>query len=313
MNVCLLALKQSSAAVLPIIAIALFGFAGCQRYVAPNPSVKEASVVALRKSMGGPASTEAAAPTTSATPTGWATIKGTFKLNGSAPARRTLTIGSDQAVCAPGGKTVLAEEIVVDPASGGIKDVLVYLNNKKYPVDDPAWVHESYAATVDSTLEYDQKECVFLSHVFAMRSTQKLKILNSDPVGHNTNIQASGKASQFNQTIASNGYAMYEPGGESNEPFAVSCSIHPWMAARMIIRTNPYFAVSKPDGTFEIANVPAGVPLEFKIWQEAASFLSNAELNGSPTKFSKGTYTVTLQPDEVHDMNVVIDAGLVTK
>ena len=94
-------------------------------------------------------------------------------------------------------------------------------------------------------------------------------MLNSDPVGHNTNIAGGGTAATINATIpAAKSYAMYEPGGESPEPFAVSCSIHPWMSAQMIVRDSPYFAVTKPDGTFEIANVPAGVPLEFRVWQE---------------------------------------------
>lgn len=296
------------------LGLTLAALSGCQRYVAPNPHIAQASVDSLRKSIGAGASAETAAPVASATPTGWATIKGTFKINGGAPERTTLTIsGSDQAVCAPGGKTVFGESIVVDPASGGIKDVVVYLNNKKFPADDPAWVHESYAATADGTLEFDQKACVFLTHMLAMRSTQKLKILNSDPVGHNTNIQASGRASQFNQNVPSGGSVVYEPGGESNEPFPVSCSIHPWMSARMLVRSNPYFAVSKPDGTFEIANVPAGVPLEFKVWQEAGGFLSTVELNGSSVKWNKGNYTVTLQSDEVHEMNVVVPADVLKK
>src|SRR5262249_1418610 len=151
---------------------------------------------------------------------------------------------------------------------------------------DAKWEHEMYAKDREATLEYDQKNCLFLTHMFAMRSKQKLKILNSDPVGHNTNVQGGGKTASINSTIPANAYAMYVPGGESAEPFGVSCAIHPWMSARMIVRDSPYFAVTKADGSFEIKNVPAGVPLEFRIWQEKGKFLQNVSVNGKAETWS---------------------------
>jgi hypothetical protein len=212
----------------------------------------------------------------------------------------------------PGGKPVLAEDVVIDPATGGIKDVVIWLN-QKIPTDNPQWVHESYAAQANAAIPFDQKACVFLTHVVAIRSTQTLKILNSDPIGHNTNIAGGGGAKPFNQTISSHGQVPYEPGGESASPFSVTCSIHPWMAAHMLVRNNPYFAVTNPDGTFEIANVPAGVPLEFRIWQERAGFVQKVTLNGSPATWSKGKYAVTLQPDETQELKVSVDAGVFSK
>jgi hypothetical protein len=144
----------------------------------------------------------------------------------------------------------------------------------------------------------------------ALRSSQKLRILNSDPVGHNTKIDATGRAAQINATIPSNSSVMYSPGGESQEPFPVSCSIHPWMGARMIVRDSPYCAVTKADGSFEIANVPAGVPLEFRIWQERAKFLQDVSVNGQAEKWPKGRMKVTLQPDQPLELNVVVDAAV---
>jgi hypothetical protein len=149
--------------------------------------------------------------------------------------------------------------------------------------------------------------------MFAMRSSQKLKILNSDPIGHNTNISATGKANQFNQTIAANGYALYEPGGEAVEPFAVSCSIHPWMAARMIVRQNPYFAVTGPDGTFEIPHVPTGVDLEFRVWQEKCRFVPAATVDGTPAPGFKGRLKLKLAKDEPKQVKLEIDASVFAK
>ena len=38
----------------------------------------------------------------------------------------------------------------------------------------------------------------------------------------------------------------------------VKCNIHGWMHAYIGVLEHPYFAVSKDDGSFEIANLPPG-------------------------------------------------------
>jgi hypothetical protein len=81
------------------------------------------------------------------------------------------------------------------------------------------------------------------------------------------------------------------------------------MSARMIVRDNPYFAVTKPDGSFEIANVPAGVPLEFRVWQEKGKFLQDVKVDGKAEKWSKGRLKLTLQPGEQKTMDVAVDAS----
>src|SRR5262249_22317317 len=138
---------------------------------------------------------------------------------------------------------------------------------------------------------------------------QKMRILNSDPVGHNTKIDATGRAATINATIPAGEKALYEPKGESQEPFGVGCSIHPWMSARLIVRDSPYFAITKANGSFEIANVPAGVPLEFRVWQERSKFIQDVKVNGNSEKWSKGRLKVTLQPDEQKTLDVVVDAA----
>jgi hypothetical protein len=284
--------------------------AGCARHLPPAERVQTTNVVALRAAFGGGAAETTTTATAAAEPTGWATLKGSFKLEGAPPARTPLSITKDHEICAPGGKPVLSEELVIDSATNGIKDVVIYLASPgKFPVGDAKWEHPDYAANATATLDYDQKNCVFLTHMFAMRSKQKAKVMNSDSVGHNTNIQATGKAAQINATIPSGSSTTYEPGGESPEPFNVSCAIHPWMSARMIVRDSPYFAVTKPDGSFEIANVPAGVPLEFRVWQEKGKFLQDVKVDGKAEKWSKGRLKVTLQPGEPKELNVVVDAS----
>jgi hypothetical protein len=226
-------------------------------------------------------------------------------MTGTPPARSPVPVTKDPQVC----RQALSEELVVG-ADGGIKDIVLYLVTN-IPLDDPEFIHPDYDASKTAQLVFDQKECVFLTHVFAARTTNAILLKNSDPVGHNTKIDGKGSSST-NPTISANNSETYVPGKQSPEPFDVSCAVHPWMSAKMLIRDNPYFAVTKPDGTFEIKNVPAGIPLQFKVWQEKLKFITNVKRqSGGQTKDEKwprAGYKVTLQPDDVHEMNVVIEA-----
>jgi hypothetical protein len=242
-----------------------------------------------------------------ADPNGWATITGTFKVNGQVP-RGVVNGEKDWEVCAPGGQKPLSEEAVVG-SNGELSNVLIYMTTKTDP-ENELWEHPSYAANRAGELEFDQKACVFMTHVFAMRSTQKLKILNSDPVGHNAKISPDRGANQFNETIPPNQFAMYDPGGESPGAFTVECTIHPWMRAYMITRDNPYFAVTDKDGKFEIANVPAGVELEFRVWHEMPGNLKQVNLNGADTTWKKGYFKENLEAGSTKDMQVVLSNSL---
>lgn len=74
----------------------------------------------------------------------------------------------------------------------------------------------------------DQKACVFLTHVFAAQASQPIKIVNSDPVGHNASFSPQEESFPFNGLIASNGgFTVYQPKAEEDQPFQVTCSIHP--------------------------------------------------------------------------------------
>lgn len=252
-----------------------------------------------------------------AEPQGWATLRGRFVVEGSVAKFPPLALsGGDAAYCSQNGTP--PDERVIVGEGGGLRDVVVFLTTET-PSDDPKWEHPDYAelksASLAGPIGFDQKGCRFLSHVFAMRSSQKVMVINSDTVGHNTNISGSPpKVQSINPNLPAGASVEYAPGGQSNQPFSVSCSIHPWMKAWMITRNNPYFAVSDADGNFEIKNVPAGVDLEFRAWQEKVTFLGAVNVNrGDGAKkeaWKKGRFPVKLDPGATLDMHVAIDGSV---
>ena len=298
-----------------LVCLSIFALAstGCQRIIAPEVVVaNEGTTLAIRDVLEAGAGKGGAAASTLANPTGFADLTGTFTIIGTPPSRSAQSVTSDQAICAPGGKAPLDEVVVVGP-NGGIKDVLIYLDTE-IPTDNPVWIHPDYDATKNAIVKFDQKNCIFLSHVFAIRTTQKMQIMNSDTVGHNTNLAPRKGANSFNQIIAAGGAVEHTPGGQSPDPFSVSCNIHPWMKANMITRDSPYFAVTGADGKFTIPNVPAGVELEFRVWQEGANFLQSVTLNGAPdTDWAKGRFKITLQPGTPTNLDVQVNADKFNK
>jgi hypothetical protein len=219
-----------------------------------------------------------------------------------------LNITKDPEVCAPPGQQTLSESVVIGPGNG-IKNVLIYLATP-LPSDNPKWLHESYAAERSTEVLFDQKNCVFLSHVAGMWVTQRLKVLNSDPVGHNTNLDSKRGAKADNFTVPALRSAYYDPGRPSPAPFPVSCSIHPWMNAWMMVCDSPYFAVTADDGSFAIRNLPSGVPLELRVWQESAGYVQQVMVNGEAQKWSRGRFPLSLARDEERKLEVTVDAGV---
>ncbi|HVT28547.1 MAG TPA: hypothetical protein VHE81_11090 [Lacipirellulaceae bacterium] len=271
---------------------------GCSENDALGPVANAESAKAIRQALavGTTAGTEKKAAPVG---TGWATLSGQFVYDGNPPAMPPYDVTKEPEICTIGGKLPAQETLVVDPGSKGIKNVLVFLR-------DASRVNPSAAPKTDS-VEFDQKHCVFLTHVLGLTVGETMDIKNSDPTGHNTNILGAG----FNQLIPAGAAIPYKIQKAATVPFKVTCSIHPWMTAWMLPRTDGYFAVTDKDGKFQIANVPAGEPLEFQVWHESGSAaghgLVGTTSDAKDVKWSnRGRMTVTLQPNEKKEIKVVV-------
>lgn len=243
---------------LALIAASLL--AGCAEDELSVPAPQEKVVAELRAGGGEAAAGEEAAA--EPTGTGWGTIKGRFVFDGAVPAARMLqTGGKDAPTCDPNG--IRDESLVVDEATKGIRDVLVFARKVSR-------VNDEFASAKDSPTEFDQKNCQFLSHVKPVLVGQPVTLKNSEAsVGHNTAISPPADKAA-NPLLPPGGTDTYQFSRAQNTPVPVTCSIHPWMKAYIIPRDNPYFAVTGPDGSFEIKDVPAGEKIEFQVWQESA-------------------------------------------
>ena len=206
--------------------------------------------------------------TTAANAAEWGSIKGRFVYDGTAPVPTKLTIDKDQATC---GKHDLVDQSLEVGKDGGIANVVVWLITKKVKVNP------EYEKTATDKVTLDNHDCHFEPHLVGLRVGQTLVIKNSDPVAHNTKID--GEITQFNQLIPAGSSVEVSIDGPERLLAPVGCSIHPWMVAKMVVRSSPYFAISDKNGNFEIKDLPAG-ELEFQVIQERSGYITSATVDG---------------------------------
>lgn len=294
------------------------GRGGYEELAAPNQ--ENVDLVRAAFSSDAEGSGPKANPLEGRTEAAWASLKVVSRFEGPKPTPQQLAITRDNSTCQPGGRPVYGNLIQIGD-DGSLGNVLLYLNTD-LPVDDsddeqPIWVHSRYGLQNNpdlATVEFDQKECLFLSPVFAMRSVQTALVLNSDPVGHNTKL-STVKAAPFNSSIASNDSVEYVPGAQERQPIKVECNIHPWMKAFMIFRDSPYFGVSEVAnrGEFTIADIPAGVELEYRLWvadRFVDSGSATVKFGGSAVEIKRGgKLKLTLTPGETHELEVTVNSS----
>jgi hypothetical protein len=279
---------------------------GCGRSVSASPNPQSAVAADIRKTLLSSAAEAGGETAAEATGTGWGTLRGKFVYAGDPPAPGTLSVTKDTEVCGAGGP-LLDNSLVVGPDKG-LANVVVYARAKR--------VHESAApleADNDAApVVFDQKQCMFLTHVMACQVNQKIDIKNSDPVGHNTKIDPQ-KGLPFNQNLPSDQSIAYTATGEEAIPATVSCSIHPWMRAYMLPRKDKYFAVTTSDGSFEIPNLPAGEEVELAVWHERGTGAGGAlVLPRKDLKWTnKGRFKVTLEPDQTMELALEVPPSAV--
>jgi len=274
-----------------LIACTLAGI-GCEDKSGAAPDKPAAAPV------GTEAKSEATTPTKSVPVSDegqWVTVKGKVvwdKSKGEAPKRAAIKPSKDEEVCAK-DKDFNSEDWVVNPESGGIKNVVVWLapeptddelkalkdkKLKNFPSFKAADVHPALAKPAKADVEIDQPCCRFVPHIVVAQTGQNMVIKNSAPVPHNAKW-TSRENGEINPLIPSGGQYKLENALVAEKfPIEVACSIHPWMKAWVRVFDHPYFAVTDGDGNFEIKNAPVlKGKLRIFIWQETGGLNGGAE------------------------------------
>jgi plastocyanin len=183
------------------------------------------------------------------------TVTGKISLNGEAPAPQKIDMSQD-ANCAAKNKDPHIETVVAK--DGKLQNVFVYI--KDGTTADGKKIADYTFDTPTTEVVLDQNGCHYVPHVIGMQPNQKLKVTNSDPTGHNIHAlpKSGGGNEEWNESQPGGAAPITKTFKRSEILVPVKCNQHPWMKAYIGVVKNPFYAVSKEDGTFEIKGVPAG-------------------------------------------------------
>jgi plastocyanin len=186
-----------------------------------------------------PAAAPAAAPIDPATV---ASISGTVKFEGAAPKPAKIDMSQD-ANCQG---TNTAENIVVSDSH--LANVFVYvkegLGSRTFDVPKDA-------------VTLTQSGCKYRPHVLGAMAGQTIKIVNGDPTTHNIHPTPKDNR-EWNESQAPQAAALEKNFAREEILLPVKCNQHPWMKMYVNVVRNPFYAVSGPDGKFEIKGLPPG-------------------------------------------------------
>jgi plastocyanin len=190
-----------------------------------------------------PAAPAATAPAATAIdPATAASLSGTVKFEGAAPKAAVIDMSQDAACKGPN----TAENIVV--SDGNLANVFVYvkegLGNRTFDVPkEPVLV--------------DQHGCKYHPHALGVMAGQTVKIINSDPTTHNIHPTPKDNR-EWNESQAPQSAPLEKVFTREEIMLPVKCNQHPWMRMFVSVVKNPFYAVSGPDGKFEIKGLPPG-------------------------------------------------------
>lgn len=172
-------------------------------------------------------------------------VTGVVNFEGTAPEPQAIDMDAEPDCAAKHPDGAFTQEVVVND-NGTLRNVFVRVSeglDREFP-------------TPSQSVALDQDGCVYHPHVIGIQAGQTLAISNSDGLLHNINATPEqNRPFNISQPVDM----------ESTRQFAVpevmipvQCDVHGWMQAYIGVVDHPYFAVSGDDGSFEIANLPAG-------------------------------------------------------
>lgn len=180
------------------------------------------------------------------------TIAGKVTYVGAPPTPEKLVVDTDQDTCAK--KEKFSSALLVG-SSHGLRNVVVYLDNIRR---GKSW------GPNDLTLA--QEGCEFDPHVLLLPERADLHLENADRIAHN--VRSHGGESVWQpRYVEKLVVPNFTKKVAEQKVIPVTCDVHKWMRAYIVVQKHPYYAVTDENGAFQLAGVPPG-QYELHVWHE---------------------------------------------
>lgn len=172
-------------------------------------------------------------------------IMGTVEFDGAFPVDTVIHLTSDQTGC---GQSVT--DHLVERTGNRVAGVAVWLTD----------IREGKSVPIERRFELLNDDCVMIPRVQAVTTGGTLDVISADVAMHNNRIvdvatgelQAVAPFNDNGQVIPFD-RVLSKPG-----ELEVTCELHPWTRAYLLVLDHPYFAMTGKAGDFSIDGVPAG-------------------------------------------------------
>lgn len=150
---------------------------------------------------------------------------------------------------------------------GGIANILVWVVSKDIPWALP--LKEEAAPPAIIRL----KDGNYTPRISVAAPGQGLRVENHDPVQFNFHLPLV-RNQAVNLMLTANSETWVDYGLAENLPVFYRSDIGTWANGWLFIPGNPFVAVSRPDGSFTLPNLPPG-EWEFRVWHERKGFVQH--------------------------------------
>jgi plastocyanin len=146
------------------------------------------------------------------------------------------------------GPEVPSQSLVVDPATRGVRDAVVYLEA----------VGEARPAAKAAPRALDNRRCLFEPHVVSATVGDTLRVRNADPALHNIRVRPLGETRTLINVVQPTQGQETDREVRRAGVMTVTCDTHPNMYGWLLAFDHPYHAVTDAAGRFRLSGVPPG-------------------------------------------------------
>jgi len=191
-------------------------------------------------------------------PGGGGAISGRITYHGTPPAPARVSVSMDRKYC---GASRDDDTWLIGP-DGGVKNVIVYLSD----------INSGKKMTAARSLTLNQVGCHYVPRISVVGQGATIDIKSSDPVLHNVHSYQEG-STLFNVAVPPRQNFQISRKLQKTGGIKLKCDVHNFMRAAIFVVSNPYYAITGDDGSYEIADVPPGT-YTVNTWHELAGAVS---------------------------------------
>ena len=182
-------------------------------------------------------------------------LSGVVRFEGTAPAAKEIDKSTDPNC---GANT---KDAAVSVQDGKLANVVVRVMGAPVPA----------GANKGGQVVVEQKQCEYTPRVSVAMDGQQVVVKNADGTLHNVHAYSQGngtKKTRFNKAQTPGSAPIAQAYDSDEGVLSLKCDIHPWMQAWVVPVDNPYYAVTGPDGSFTIKDLPPGT-YTVEAWHES--------------------------------------------